>query len=157
MKALLFFISFTFISCGFAPINNASNESKDVFISFKDNLLNNKFIKNIERNSKFLNLSLTNSKEAEIKIEILDHRISKYTGATDRNFFSATGIIEYEISMIISKSNKSKRFNFTSSENFPYDTNKILSNEKKIEELEKMFFFEAQNQLKNFLYIYFNG
>ena len=157
MKALLFFISFTFISCGFAPINNASNESKDIFISFEDNLLNNKFIKNIERNSKFLNLSLTNSKEAEIKIEILDHRISKYTGATDRNFFSATGIIEYEISMIISKSNKSKRFNFTSSENFPYDTNKILSNEKKIEELEKMFFFEAQNQLKNFLYIYFNG
>ena len=157
MKALLFFISFTFISCGFAPINNASNESKDVFISFKENLLNNKFIKNIERNSKFLNLSLTNSNEAEINIEILDHRISKYTGATDRNFFSATGIIEYEISIIISKSNKSKRFNFTSSENFPYDTNKILSNEKKIEELEKMFFFEAQNQLKNFLYIYFNG
>ena len=42
MKALLFFISFTFISCGFAPINNASNESKDIFISFEDNLLNNK-------------------------------------------------------------------------------------------------------------------
>mgnify|MGYP006232198601 FL=1 len=127
MKTLLFFISFTLISCGFAPINNASNESKDVFISFEDNLLNNKFIKNIERNSKFLNLSLTNSNEAEINIEILDHRISKYTGATDRNFFSATGVIEYEITMIINKSNKSKEFNFSSSENFPYDTNKILS------------------------------
>ena len=160
MKTLLFFISFTLISCGFAPINNVSNESKDVFISFEDNLLNNKFIKNIERNSKFLNLSLTNSNEAEINIEILDHRISKYTGATDRNFFSATGVIEYEITMIINKSNKSKEFkefNFSSSENFPYDTNKILSNEKKIEELETMFFFEAQNQLKNFLYLYFNG
>ena len=157
MKTLLFFISFTLISCGFAPINNASNESKDVFISFEDNLLNNKFIKNIERNSKFLNLSLTNSNEADINIEILDHRISKYTGATDRNFFSATGVIEYEITMIINKSNKSKEFNFSSSENFPCDTNKILSNEKKIEELETMFFFEAQNQLKNFLYLYFNG
>ena len=157
MKTLLFFISFTLISCGFAPINNASNESKDVFISFEDNLLNNKFIKNIERNSKFLNLSLTNSNEADIHIEILDHRISKYTGATDRNFFSATGVIEYEITMIINKSNKSREFSFTSSENFPYDTNKILSNEKKIEELETMFFFEAQNQLKNFLYLYFNG
>ena len=132
MKTLLFFISFTLVSCGFAPINNASDESKDVFISFEDNLLNNKFIKNIKRNSKFLNLSLTNSNEAEINIEILDHRISKYTGATDRNFFSATGVIEYEITMIINKSNKSKEFNFSSSENFPYDTNKILSNEKKI-------------------------
>ena len=157
MKALLFFVSFAFISCGFAPINNESNNSKDIFISFKDNLLNNKFIKNIERNSKFFNLSLTNSNEADINIEILNHRISKYTGATDRNFFSATGIIEYEITMMISKSNKSREFSFTSSENFPYDTNKILSNEKKIEELEMMFFFEAQNQLKNFLYLYLNG
>ena len=157
MKALLFFVSFAFISCGFAPINNESNNSKDIFISFKDNLLNNKFIKNIERNSKFFNLSLTNSNEADINIEILNHRISKYTGATDRNFFSATGIIEYEITMMISKSNESREFSFTSSENFPYDTNKILSNEKKIEELEMMFFFEAQNQLKNFLYLYFNG
>ena len=157
MKALLFFVSFAFISCGFAPINNESNNSKDIFISFKDNLLNNKFIKNIERNSKFFNLSLTNSNEADINIEILNHRISKYTGATDRNFFSATGIIEYEITMMISKSNKSREFSFTSSENFPYDTNKILSNEKKIEELEMMFFFEAQNQIKNFLYLYFNG
>ena len=157
MKALLFFVSFVFISCGFAPINKENNNSKDIFISFKDNLLNNKFIKNIERNSKFFNLSLTNSNEADINIEILNNRISKYTGASDRNFFSATGIIEYEITMMISKSNKSKEFNFTSSENFPYDTNKILSNEKKIEELEMMFFFEAQNQLKNFLYLYFNG
>lgn len=156
MKALLFFVSFAFISCGFAPINNESNNSKDIFISFKDNLLNNKFIKNIERNSKFFNLSLTNSNEADINIEILNHRISKYTGATDRNFFSATGIIEYEITMMISKSNKSREFSFTSSENFPYDTNKILSNEKKIEELEMMFFFEAQNQLKNFLFLYFD-
>ena len=156
MKALLFFVSFAFISCGFAPINNESNNSKDIFISFKDNLLNNKFIKNIERNSKFLNLSLTNSNEAEINIEIINHTILKYAGATDRNFFSATGIIDYEINMRVSKSTKSKVFSFNSSENFPYDTNKILSNEKKIDELETMFFFEAQNQLKNFLFLYFN-
>ena len=156
MKTLLFFISFTLISCGFAPINNVSNESKDVFISFEDNLLNNKFIKNIERNSKFLNLSLTNSNEAEINIEIINHSILQYAGATDRNFFSATGIIDYEINMRVSKSTKSKVFSFNSSENFPYDTNKILSNEKKIEELETMFFFEAQNQLKNFLFLYFD-
>lgn len=156
MKALLFFIILSFLSCGFAPINNTNYDSKKIYFTFQDNFLNNKFFKNLERNSKFLNLSLTNSNEAEINIEIINHTILKYAGATDRNFFSATGIIDYEINMRVSKSTKSKVFSFNSSENFPYDTNKILSNEKKIEELETMFFFEAQNQLKNFLFLYFN-
>lgn len=156
MKAFLFFILLSFLSCGFAPINNSNYDSKKIYFTFKDNFLNNKFFKNLERNSKFLNLELTNSNEAEINIEIMNHTILKFAGATDSNFFSATGVIEYELNMKVSKSNKSKMFSFNSSENFPYDTNKILSNEKKIEELETMFFFEAQNQLKNFLFLYFD-
>lgn len=156
MKAFLFFILLSFLSCGFAPINNSNYDSKKIYFTFKDNFLNNKFFKNLERNSKFLNLELTNSNEAEINIEIMNHTILKFAGATDSNFFSATGVIEYELNMKVSKSNKSKVFSFNSSENFPYDTNKILSNEKKIEELETMFFFEAQNQLKNFLFLYFD-
>jgi hypothetical protein len=58
--------------------------------------------------------------------------------------------------MKISKKNKNKEFVFSSSESFPYDTNKILSNEKKMEALQNMFFLEVQNQLRIFLNLYFN-
>ena len=109
----------------------------------------------MRKKSSFLNFQFSNSKDADLNIRILEHTITKYTGAKDRNFFAATGTIDYEISMQISKLGKSEEFNFRSSEIFPYDTNKILSNEKKMEDLEVMFFFEAQNQLKNFLYLYF--
>ena len=109
----------------------------------------------MRKKSSFLNFQFSNSKDADLNIRILEHTITKYTGAKDRNFFAATGTIDYEISMQISKLGKSEEFNFRSSEIFPYDTNKILSNEKKMEDLQVMFFFEAQNQLKNFLYLYF--
>ena len=99
MKAFLFFILLSFLSCGFAPINNSNYDSKKIYFTFKDNFLNNKFFKNLERNSKFLNLELTNSNEAEINIEIMNHTILKFAGATDSNFFSATGVIEYELNI----------------------------------------------------------
>ena len=125
------------------------------FISYDDTLLNSQFVNEMRKKSSFLNFQFSNSKDADLNIRILEHTITKYIGAKDRNFFAATGTIDYEISMQISKLGKSEEFNFRSSEIFPYDTNKILSNEKKMEDLQVMFFFEAQNQLKNFLYLYF--
>jgi|TARA_B100001094_G_scaffold10424_3_gene9317 hypothetical protein len=156
MKYLLTFIFFFISSCGFAPLDNSKTEVTKVFMIYQDNLLNNQFINEIKRKRGFLNLQLTDSESAEIKIEIIEHKIDKYTGATDRNFFSATGNLDYEILMKISKKNKNKEFVFSSSESFPYDTNKILSNEKKMEALQNMFFLEVQNQLRIFLNLYFN-
>ena len=36
MKALLFFIILSFLSCGFAPINNTNYDSKKVYFTFAD-------------------------------------------------------------------------------------------------------------------------
>ena len=156
MKPLIVLISFILISCGFSPIDSSKKEPFEVFIFYEETLLNNQFISEMRKKGGFLNFQFSDSRDADIKITILEHTITKYTGATDRNFFAATGTMDYEISMQISNSSKSREFNFRSSEIFPYDTNKILSNEKKMEELQLMFFFEAQNQLRNFLYLYFN-
>ena len=156
MKLLIVLISFILVSCGFSPIDSSKKEPFEVFIFYEETLLNNQFINEMRRKSGFLNFQFSDSEDADLKIKILEHTITKYTGATDRNFFAATGTIDYEISMQISRSGKNKEFNFRSSEIFPYDTNKILSNEKKMEELQLMFFFEAQNQLKNFLFLYFD-
>lgn len=152
-----FFVFLLFLSsCGFSPVSDLNKEEKEVFISYDDTLLNNRFVSEIKRKQAFLNLKLSNSKDAKINIEILNHKILRYSGSRDRDFFSATGNIEYEISMKISKLNKSKNFNFSSSQTFPYDINKILSNEEKTDEIEEMFFLGAQTQLINFLNLYFN-
>ncbi len=143
-------------SCGFAPISDLGEKGKEIYISYDSTLLNNKFVNEIRKKQSFLSLKLLNTKEAKINIEILDHKISRYTGSRDREFFSATENIEYEISMKITKFNKSKNFNFSSSQILPYDKNKILSNEQKTEEIQQMFFLGAQTQLVNFLNLYFN-
>ena len=56
MKALLFFIILSFLSCGFAPINNTNHDSKKIYFTFQDNFLNNKFFKNLIKRQPILEL-----------------------------------------------------------------------------------------------------
>ena len=92
-------------------------------------------------------------KEADLKIEIINHRIGKFLGASDQNFFSAIGNLDYELEIKITEleSNSSEIFRLFTSENYAYDTNSILSNEKKIDEIKETFFMEAISQLSYFL------
>ena len=73
MKYLLTFIFFFISSCGFAPLDNSKTEVTKVFIIYQDNLLNNQFVNEIKRKRGFLNLQLTDSESAEIKIEIAEN------------------------------------------------------------------------------------
>ena len=104
MKPLVVLISFILISCGFSPIDSSKKEPFEVFIFYEETLLNNQFISEMRKKGGFLNFQFSDSRDADIKITILEHTITKYTGATDRNFFAATGTMDYEISMQISNS-----------------------------------------------------
>ena len=128
MKLLIVLISFILVSCGFSPIDSSKKEPFEVFIFYDETLLNNQFINEMRKKRGFLNFQFSDSEDADLNITILEHKITKYTGATDRNFFAATGTMDYEISMQISKSGKNKEFNFSSSEIFPYDTGKFPKN-----------------------------
>ena len=102
MKFLIVLISFILFSCGFSPIDSSKRKPFEVFISYDDTLLNNQFVNEMRKKGSFLNFQFSNSKDADLNIRILEHTITKYTGAKDRNFFAATGTIDYEISMPVS-------------------------------------------------------
>tara|TARA_B100000767_G_C19429706_1_gene395452 strand:- start:116 stop:592 length:477 start_codon:yes stop_codon:yes gene_type:complete len=153
MKFLKILIIVVLTSCGFSPINNSDMKIKNVSISFSDNPLNNFFYGEIRKNRNLLKFNFTTLKEADLKIEIISHRIGKFLGASDQNFFSATGNLDYELEIKITEleSNTSEMFKLFTSENYAYDTNSILSNEKKIDEIKETFFMEAISQLSIFL------
>jgi outer membrane lipopolysaccharide assembly protein LptE/RlpB len=153
MKILKILIIVVLTSCGFSPINNSDMKVKNVSISFSDNPLNKFFYGEIRKNRNLLNFNFTSLKEADLEIEIINHRIGKFLGASDQNFFSATGNLDYELEIKITEleSNTSEIFKLFTSENYAYDTNSILSNEKKIDEIKETFFMQAISQLSIFL------
>ena len=153
MKRLILFIVFTLTSCGFSPINNSDNQIRSVAIEFSNNPLNNYFFNEIKKNRNLLKFDFVTSNEADLIIEITNHRIGKFLGAGDQNFISAKGNLEYELGMKITdtEKNESESFKLFTSENYAYDTDSILSNEKKIDEIKTTFFMQAISQLSFFL------
>ena len=153
MKRLILFITFSLASCGFSPVNNLDTQIRNVSIEFSENPLNNYLFNEIKKNRNLLKFNFVTANEAYLKIEITNHRIGKFLGAEDQDFFSATGNLDYELEMRITdtKKNQSEYFKLFTSENYAYDTNSILSNEKKIDEIKITFFMQAISQLSFFL------
>ena len=147
MKFYQFIILFILLSCGYSPVNNLEKEPLNVFVSFKNNPLNQSLLSEIRKRSSFLNLRLSSQENADVEIEITNHRIGKFLNTTDENFFPAVGTLDYQLDFYL-KNNSNKEFiEFFTSENFAYDTDSILSNEQKIEEIKINFFKQALNEI----------
>ena len=87
--------------------------------------------------------------DADFVIEISNHRLGKFLESTDENFFPALVSLDYQVKLMIIDTNADSTHeipNFTS-ENFSYDTESILSNEKQANEIKLDFFSEAVNEL----------
>ena len=87
--------------------------------------------------------------DADFVIEISNHRLGKFLEATDENFFPALVSLDYQVKLIISDMNADSihEIPIFTSENFSYDTESILSNEKRANEIKLDFFSEAVNEL----------
>ncbi len=147
MKFYQFIILFILLGCGYSPVNNLEKEPLNVFVSFKNNPLNQSLLSEIRKSSLFLNLRLSSQENADVEIEITNHRIGKFLNTTDENFFPAVGTLDYQLDFYL-KNNSNKEFiEFFTNENFAYDTDSILSNEQKIEEIKINFFKQALNEI----------
>ena len=147
MKFYQFIILFILLGCGYSPVNNLDKEPLNVFVSFKNNPLNQSLLSEIRKSSSFLNLRLSSQENADVEIEITNHRIGKFLNTTDENFFPAVGTLDYQLDFYL-KNNSNKEFiEFFTNENFAYDTDSILSNEQKIEEIKINFFKQALNEI----------
>ena len=143
MKLYLPILFFILLSCGYSPVNNQEEEPLNVFFSFKNNPLNKSLISEIRKNSSFLNLRLTSSENADVEIEITNHRIGKFLNTTDENFFPAVGTLDYQLDFYLKNNLKKEFVEFFTNETFAYDINSILSNEQKGEEIKINFFKQA--------------
>ena len=147
MKFYQFIILFILLGCGYSPVNNLEKEPLNVFVSFKNNPLNQSLLSEIRKSNSFLNLRLSSQENADVEIEITNHRIGKFLNTTDENFFPAVGTLDYQLDFYL-KNNSNKEFiEFFTNENFAYDTDSILSNEQKIEEIKINFFKQALNEI----------
>ena len=97
MKFYQFIILFILLGCGYSPVNNLEKEPLNVFVSFKNNPLNQSLLSEIRKSSSFLNLRLSSQENADVEIEITNHRIGKFLNTTDENFFPAVGTLDYQL------------------------------------------------------------
>ena len=146
MRLKIFLLLFLLVSCGYSPISQKNEERMIIFFSFKNNPLNQDLMSEIKKSSSMLNIEISNSSEADLELEIINHRIGKFLSATDENFFPAVGSLDYQLDFILKNGSKEEFIEFFASENFAYDTDSILSNEQKIEEIKKNFFYRALNE-----------
>ena len=79
--------------------------------------------------------------------KIVNHRIGKFLKVTDKNFFPAVGTLDYQFDFYLKTNSKSEFIEFFVNEDFAYDTDSILSNEQKIEEIKMNFFQQALIEL----------
>jgi len=142
--SLLLFILF---SCGYSPVNESEEDALKIYFSFKNNPLNQSLLVEIKKNTSFLNLEISSLDEADLEIEIVNHRIGKFLNATDKKFFPAVGKLDYQFDFYLKTNSKSEFIEFFANEDFAYDTDSILSNEQKIEEIKINFFQQALNEL----------
>ena len=96
MKLYLSLILFILLSCGYSPVNESRDEPLNVHFSFKNNPLNQSLLAEIKKNTPFLNLELSSSIDADLEVEIINHRIGKFLSTTDRNFLPAVGTLDYQ-------------------------------------------------------------
>ena len=147
MKLYLSLILFILLSCGYSPVNESRDELLSVHFSFKNNPLNQSLLAEIKKNTPFLNLELSSSVDADLEVEIINHRIGKFLNTTDKNFFPAVGTLDYQFDFYLKTNAKSEFIEFFANEDFAYDTDSILSNEQKIEEIKINFFQQALVEL----------
>ena len=147
MKLYLSLIFFILSSCGYSPVNESRDELLSVHFSFKNNPLNQSLLAEIKKNTPFLNLELSSSVDADLEVEIINHRIGKFLNTTDKNFFPAVGTLDYQFDFYLKTNAKSEFVEFFANEDFAYDTDSILSNEQKIEEIKINFFQQALVEL----------
>ncbi len=146
MRLKIFLLLFLLVSCGYSPVLEKNEKRMMIFFSYKNNPLNQDFMSEIKKSSSMMNIEISNSSEADLELEIINHRIGKFLSATDENFFPAVGSLDYQLDFILKSGSKEEFIEFFATENFAYDTDSILSNEQKIEEIKKNFFYQALNE-----------
>ena len=148
-----FFISFSlaFIiaSCGLKPLNYTEKKIT-IFFDFQKNPLNFSLVQELKKNFFLMNANLTEKRDdADFVIEISNHRLGKFLEATDENLFPAVVSLDYQVNLSIfdKNTNSIHQIPIFTSEDFSYDTESILSNEKQADEIKLNFFSEAVNEL----------
>ena len=147
------FLSFLLViliaSCGFKPLNY-SEKKITIFFEFKKNPLNFSLVQELKTNFFLINANLAETKDAaDFVIEISNHRLGKFLEATDENFFPSVVSLDYQVKLSIfdKNTNSIHEIPIFTSEDFSYDTDSILSNERQAEEIKLNFFSEAVNEL----------
>ncbi len=146
LNSLLFFL---IASCGFKPLNY-SEEKVAIFFEFQKTPLNFSLVQELKKNFFLMNANIAETKDtADFIIEISNHRLGKFLEATDENFFPAVVSLDYQVKLTIFETNTSTihEIPIFTSEDFSYDTESILSNEKQVDEIKLDFFSEAVNEL----------
>ena len=136
-------------ACGFKPLNY-SEKKISIFFEFQKNPLNFSLVQELKKNFFLMNANLAETKDAaDFVIEISNHRLGKFLEATDENFFPAVVSLDYQVKLSIFEKNTNTihEIPIFTSEDFSYDTESILSNEKQADEIKLDFFSEAVNEL----------
>ena len=136
-------------ACGFKPLNY-SEKKITIFFEFQKNPLNFSLVQELKKNFFLINANQAETKDAaDFVIEISNHRLGKFLEATDENFFPAVVSLDYQVNLSIfdKKTNTVHEIPIFTSEDYSYDTDSILSNEKQAEEIKLDFFSEAVNEL----------
>tara|TARA_B100001057_G_scaffold57957_1_gene51337 strand:+ start:1337 stop:1858 length:522 start_codon:yes stop_codon:yes gene_type:complete len=146
---LSFLLAIVIASCGFKPLNY-SEKKITIFFEFQKNPLNFSLVQELKTNFFLMNASLAETKEAaDFVIEISNHRLGKFLEATDENFFPSVVSLDYQVKLSIfdKNTNSIHEIPIFTSEDFSYDTESILSNERQADEIKLDFFSEAVNEL----------
>lgn len=146
---LSFLLAIVIVSCGFKPLNY-SEKKITIFFEFKKNPLNFSLVQELKTNFFLMNANLAETKDAaDFVIEISNHRLGKFLEATDENFFPSVVSLDYQVKLSIfdKNTNSIHEIPIFTSEDFSYDTESILSNERQADEIKLDFFSEAVNEL----------
>ena len=146
---LYFSLVLLITACAFKPLNY-SEKKIAIFFEFQKNPLNFSLVQELKKNFFLMNANLSKTKDAaDFVIEISDHRLGKFLEATDKDFFPAVVSLDYQVKLSIfdRNTNTVHEIPIFTSEDFSYDTESILSNEKQADEIKLDFFSEAVNEL----------
>ena len=146
---LSFLLAIVIASCGFKPLNY-SEKKITIFFEFQKNPLNFSLVQELKTNFFLMNANLAETKDvADFVIEISNHRLGKFLEATDENFFPSVVSLDYQVKLSIfdKNTNSIHEIPIFTSEDFSYDTESILSNERQADEIKLDFFSEAVNEL----------
>tara|TARA_B100001029_G_scaffold5679_1_gene4095 strand:+ start:8434 stop:8949 length:516 start_codon:yes stop_codon:yes gene_type:complete len=149
-----FIISLLFSSCALQPLKIADNKIS-IYLDFKNNPLNKSLVYEIKRNLNKFNASIESEEKAKYIVKINEHRIGKFMESTDEELLPALINLEYQLNLeIINKTlNSVEKIPIFLTEDFSYDTESILSNERKSDEIKQDFF----NQVIDIFIIFFSN